>query len=170
MTHSNVPSRMGSEVELSLRKPTPLSAAKPAPPTCLQVDQIIEKDSLLVTWTPPSLDNCGNSNECIVTGYSLLCDGEEKMDVIGALASHTILQDIDVTKSHTLAIVTVAKDGPPSYLNSFSYIGISVQYIRALYNYDPDKESPNPNPNLELRFEKGDLLIVYGEMVIVNNN
>ena len=34
----------------------------------------------------------------------------------------------------------------------------------ARYSYDPDQHSPNENPDMELAFQAGDYLYVFGEM------
>lgn len=37
--------------------------------------------------------------------------------------------------------------------------------MKALYNYEPVDDSPNPHPELELGFEKGQVLTIFGDMV-----
>jgi len=39
----------------------------------------------------------------------------------------------------------------------------------AIYNYTPQKDSPNPNPVMELSFKTGDVITVYGQMVIIDS-
>ena len=39
----------------------------------------------------------------------------------------------------------------------------------AIYNYTPQKDSPNPNPGMELSFKTGDVITVYGQMVLIDS-
>ena len=39
-----------------------------------------------------------------------------------------------------------------------------VSVFKALYSYDPGQMSPNPNPSSELSLQKGQVLLVFGNI------
>lgn len=160
---------MGSEVDMipPLRKVASLPSSRPAPPTSFQVDSIIGTSSLTLSWTPPQLDANGQSNSCIVTGYCILCDGNSVLDIINPLTVHCTLKNIDVTKPHSLSIYTTSINRIPSLVTTLQYAGVSLCQMRALHDYDPDIDSPNSTPGVELDFEKGDIIVVYGDIVSI---
>ena len=38
--------------------------------------------------------------------------------------------------------------------------------MSALYDYNPEEQSPKDNPDSELAFKKGQVIIIYGDMVL----
>ena len=38
--------------------------------------------------------------------------------------------------------------------------------MTALYDYNPEEQSPKDNPDSELAFKKGQVITIYGDMVL----
>ena len=60
-----------------------------------------------------------------------------------------------------------SQDSSPTSAMGFSPPPIPsgpVSVFKALYSYDPGQMSPNPNPSSELSLQKGQVLLVFGNM------
>lgn len=150
--------------------------AKLAPPTMFRADRQSDGESLLLSWTPPSLEGPG---DLVATGYTLYCDESKIIDINSSSIRQALLKGIDINSSHILGICSVSKMDPAtvpfsSAMCYYKYGGVPKPY-RAVRDYDPEIDSTSLSHPLhlshesgaieELEFDEGDTLIIHGKMV-----
>lgn len=64
----------------------------PEPPKEVIVEPGPQDGTLLVTWLPVALNNCGISNGAVVTGYAIFADGR-KVTAIESPTSKSVALD-----------------------------------------------------------------------------
>lgn len=141
-----------------------------------RADRQSDRDSLLLTWVPPTLETGG---ELLATGYMLYCNEAKIMDIASASTKQALLKGLDLNVPHLLGICTTSKRDLAtlvpfsSSITYYKYAGGSKCY-RAMRDYDPEIDStslsqpmaPNTSGGLEeLEFDEGDILTVHGIMV-----
>jgi len=138
---------------------------------------------LLLAWTPPAMDARGLSQGHKVLGYTVWLDGAPLQQVAGAMTSRVgvDLGPGGAMTPRTLAVATLApaaqsppatlawQPGPPATATDLSALLSSAVYKRgqrqtmlALYAYSPAQQSPHDYTALELDFQAGEVVTVYG--------
>ncbi|XP_076472197.1 uncharacterized protein LOC143301638 isoform X3 [Babylonia areolata] len=163
----------------------------PEPPSGLHIKEV-DRNSLVLAWQPPVLDQHGCSNGFKVVGYRIYLNGRVCQQPHNPKLSHTRVEGVRNDRPQQLAIQTLAASGQgssrvelvyqgstcqghnhrdqdgestdlSSILNSIHYKTGKKRTVMGLYDYDPEKQSPGDYTTCELAFSAGDLMLVYGE-------
>ncbi|XP_060066658.1 nuclear anchorage protein 1-like isoform X2 [Ylistrum balloti] len=162
----------------------------PEPPTELKAEKTAGGKSILLSWTPPKLNELAQSNKSQVIGYKIYMNGKVQQQVNSPHLSKAVVDTLDTGHSIRLGIQTLTTNGPVSvvkeitfrhdnkkedvegepegedlvrHLNSTDFRAGRRHMFLGVYDYDPAHQSPRENSSYELAFHAGDVITVYGK-------
>ncbi|XP_021350814.1 centrosomal protein of 290 kDa-like isoform X3 [Mizuhopecten yessoensis] len=162
----------------------------PEPPTELKAEKTAGGRSILLSWTPPKLNELAQSNRSQVIGYKIYMNGKVQQQVNSPHLSKAVVDTPDSGHSIRLGIQTLTTNGPVSvvkeityrpdnrkedvegepegkdlvrHLNSTDFRSGKRHMFLGVYDYNPAHQSPRENSSYELAFHAGDVITVYGK-------
>ena len=88
-----------------------LPKSLPEPPVDVQIESGPQEGTLLVTWLPVTLDQCGHSNNCPVTGYAVFAAHKKLAEIDSPTGDHALLDVSQVESFHKKAVTVRTKSG-----------------------------------------------------------
>lgn len=83
----------------------------PDPPVNVQVEAGPQRQTLLVTWLPLTLNDFGISNGCPVTGYAVFAGHKKLADIDSPTGDHALLDLSDLESLHKKSVTVRTKSG-----------------------------------------------------------
>ncbi|XP_072177795.1 uncharacterized protein [Diadema setosum] len=93
----------------------------PDPPRSLSVARVVSKHSVLLTWTPPSMDILSRSNGSEVVGYRIYVNDQQKQVVSSAHMTKALVDGIYVKSVHKFGMCSVTVNGVTSSMTELVF-------------------------------------------------
>ncbi|XP_071507426.1 uncharacterized protein [Diadema antillarum] len=93
----------------------------PDPPRSLSVARVVSKHSVLLTWTPPSMDILSRSNGSEVVGYRIYINDQQKQVVSSAHMTKALVDGIYVKSVHKFGMCSVTINGVTSSMTELVF-------------------------------------------------
>ncbi|XP_062615077.1 golgin subfamily A member 4-like isoform X3 [Saccostrea cucullata] len=156
----------------------------PDPPKDFRVEKVINRNTLMLAWTPPKFteNNLNRGVKC--TGYKIYLNGQLHQQASSPHIAKTIVKNVDTRQRQAFSIQTLGSggqcsdvvetvhnapvtgdlEGPeenPSAVRSHEvYSSSHKRMFVGVYDFVP---SPGKHGRLELPFQAGERILVYGE-------
>ncbi|XP_056005076.1 centromere protein F-like isoform X5 [Ostrea edulis] len=171
---------------LSLRNSTTLSRTSnyPESPKDFWVEKVINQSTLMLAWTPPKFTNNSHSRGVKCTGYKIYLNGRLHQQASSPHIAKTIVKNVDTRQRQAFSIQTLGSGGQCSDFvetlhngsitsdlesreeslsaikNHEVYSTSHKRMFVGVYDFVP---SPGKHGRLELPFQAGERILVYGE-------
>ncbi|XP_069140481.1 golgin subfamily B member 1-like [Argopecten irradians] len=187
--NGHLPGNLSPRVQKNSQLSPQFKQGVPEPPTDLKAEKTAGGKSILLSWTPPKLNELAQSNRSQVIGYKIYMNGKVQQQVNSPHLSKAVVDTPDNGQSVRLGIQTLTTNGPVSvvkeisyrpdnkkeategepegedlvhHLNSTDFRAGKRHMFLGVYDYDPSHQSPRENSSYELAFHAGDVITVYG--------
>ncbi|XP_061184260.1 golgin subfamily B member 1-like isoform X3 [Saccostrea echinata] len=156
----------------------------PDPPKDFRIEKVINRNTLMLAWTPPKFTENNQNRGVKCTGYKIYLNGQLHQQASSPHIAKTIVKNVDTRQRQAFSIQTIGSggqcsdvvetihnapvagdlEGPeenPSAVRSHEvYSSSHKRMFVGVYDFVP---SPGKHGRLELPFQAGERILVYGE-------
>ncbi|XP_062608663.1 RIMS-binding protein 3B-like [Saccostrea cucullata] len=156
----------------------------PDPPKDFRVEKVINRNTLMLAWTPPKFTENNHNRGVKCTGYKIYLNGQLHQQASSPHIAKTIVKNVDTRQRQAFSIQTIGSggqcsdvvetvhnapvtgdlEGPEENLSAVRthdvYSSSHKRMFVGVYDFVP---SPGKHGRLELPFQAGERILVYGE-------